>query len=219
MVGRIPINNLEVVRPFPRGQYGWSPVQLAARLGRGIGLVDLGHIGLDGAQVPVNPANERLVDDIGGDDVVFGVLSSGGDYGGNDGIFNVDLAFQISSMMQSTSSGVISYDIVVHLDIQDIVLNEVVGRGEAALGHVNVPFHVIGLARQQFFEELDVFFFLGALEEDDAVEKTSVLGQIALLFPPSRVSMLILIWPSRGLRAVPLSNSPGLRRWSDGRKR
>lgn len=106
VVGRVPINNLEVVRSIPRGQDRWSPIQLAARLGRGIGLVDLGHIGLDGAQIPVNPANQRLVDDIGGDDVVFGVLSSSGDYGGNDGIFNVDLAIHISSMIQSTSSGV-----------------------------------------------------------------------------------------------------------------
>lgn len=167
----------------------------------------------------MNPANERLVDDIGGDDVVLGVLSSGGDYGGNDRIFNVDLPIQISSLTLRSSSGVNSYDIVVHLDIQDIVLNEIVRGGEAALGHINVPSLVIGLARQQFFEELDVLFSLSALKEDDAVEKTSVLGQIALLFPPSRVSMLILIRLSIGLRAVPLSSSPGSKQWSDGRKR
>lgn len=146
----------------------------------------------------MNPANKRLVDDIGGDDVVFGVFGSGGDNGGDDGVFDVDLAMHISSMIQSTPhadfwKGAISYYIVIHLDIQDIVLNEVVGGGEAVLGHVNVPFLVIGLARQQFFEELDVLFFLGTLEEDDAVEEASVLGQIALLFPPSRVSMLILL--------------------------
>lgn len=102
MVGRIPVNNLKIVGPVPRGQQRWSPIQLAARLGRRVRLVELGHIGLDGAKVPVNPANKRLVDDIGGDDVVFGVFSSGRDNGGDDGVFDVDLAKHVSSTIQST---------------------------------------------------------------------------------------------------------------------
>lgn len=153
MVGRIPVNDIEIVGPIPGGQRRWSPVQLAAGLGRRVGLVNLGHVGLNGAKVPVNPANKRLVDDIGGNDVVFGVFSSGGDNGGDDGVFDVDLAMHVSSRIPIHPHAALflfwghSYYIVVHLDIQDVILDEIVGGGIAALAHVNVPFFVIGLAR------------------------------------------------------------------------
>lgn len=48
------------------------------------------------------PADERLVDDVGGNDKEFGMLSSGRDNGGDGGIFDIDLATHVSSASPNT---------------------------------------------------------------------------------------------------------------------
>jgi hypothetical protein len=80
------------------------------------------------------------------------MFSSGRDDGGDGGVFDVDLATHVSSTVQRRSRFLDSfllgpYYIVVHFDIHDIILYEVVGGGEAPLGHVNFPLLVVGFAR------------------------------------------------------------------------
>lgn len=185
VVRGIPLAHFEIVAALPRGQHGGAPVQLFAGLGSGIRLVQLGEIGLDGAEVPVYPADQGLVDDVGGDDEEFGVLGAGRDHGGDGRVFDVYLVAYVSSMALHCVGSAFrlfggSYNIVVHLDVQDIVLDAVVRRGKAALGHVNLPLLVGGLARKQFLEKLEIVCIGRALEEDDAVEDAAVLGQVAL---------------------------------------
>lgn len=185
VVRGIPLAYFEVVGSLPGRQQRRPPIQLAARLGGRVRLVQFGEIGLDGAQVPVYPADQGLVDHVGGDDEEFGVLSSGRNHGWNGRVFDVDLATHVSLVIRARRHrGMGAYDIVVHFDIHDVILNQVVRRGEAVPVHINHPFFVVGLARQEFVEECEVFFFFCPLEEDDAVEDASVLDQIALLFPP-----------------------------------
>lgn len=128
VVRGVPLADLEVVGPLPGREQGRAPIQLAAGLGSRIRLVQFGEVGLDGAEIPVYPADERLVDDVGGNDEEFGMLSSGRDDGGNGGIFDIDLAAHVSSAILTHCAifGLGSYNIVVHLDIHNVILYPVV---------------------------------------------------------------------------------------------
>lgn len=76
------------------------------------------------------PADERLVDDVGGNDKEFGMLSSGRDDGGDGGIFDIDLATHVSLASPASNTqcifGLSSYNIVIHLDIHNVILYPVV---------------------------------------------------------------------------------------------
>ncbi len=79
LVGRAPLENVQVFGAFVVGQRGGTPVDLLARLELGVGVFGVRQVRQDGVEVPVQPANHGLVDDVGRDDVVFGVGKLGAD--------------------------------------------------------------------------------------------------------------------------------------------
>ena len=76
ILGRAEIQSIELIRTFPRRQRRRAPVD--ARLvtssnQRFAVVVYFGEIWLNRAKIPMDPAEERLVDDVGGNNVIFRV--------------------------------------------------------------------------------------------------------------------------------------------------
>lgn len=91
VVGRAPIAGVDIARPAPRGQRRRPPVDLVPGLGGGIFAVGFGKVGPHGAEIPVDPANHGLVDDVCRDDVEVGSRKLGANNGGNRVVLDENL--------------------------------------------------------------------------------------------------------------------------------
>lgn len=165
----VPVEGLEVLGTIPGRQRGGLPTDLGS-----VGVVqnvlavgvDLGEERLDSAEIPVHPADEGLVDDVGRDGVVFGVGESRLDQRWNDAVLHED-------------------DIIVHLDVQDVVLDSFV-RVTKAVGKVvlsleiDIPRLVSGFAVHHGLEEFEISLVGRSLDKDDSVQRSTVLDQVSL---------------------------------------
>lgn len=74
-----------------------------------------------------------------------------------------------------------THHVIVNLDIEGIVVQIFVGaRKSRRICTIDIARAIPGLGVEELMEKVDVFFFFGASQPDDFVNKTAVAGKVAL---------------------------------------
>ncbi|KAI6759661.1 hypothetical protein HG530_010341 [Fusarium avenaceum] len=130
----------------------------------------------------MDPAEERLIDYIGRDDEVLRVIDLLLDNGRNHTVFHKDLAVLV---IPRSKTALLTYDIVVNLDVHDIVFDSVIGAAKATckiidIAHFNFPFLVCILAFKEFVQKREIMRISGSFNKDDSIQQATVLHKVAL---------------------------------------
>lgn len=162
LVGRFPLEHLEVGVALPLGQGRGAPVGVFAGRVLGVTVFGVGHVRQDGTEVQMDPGHHGLVDDVGRDNVMFGMHELGADNGQDGIVLNVD-------------------NIVVNLDVESFVVEVVVGGGEAVVFRsVDNTLGIALFVVDHLVQEIQVLLIVSALQPHDLVKDAAVGHEVAL---------------------------------------